>query len=293
MNLPEELVKAGFVRQAEIFTSLKNSCIKIATDAAEEADFVLGESKIGGQPHLPPDFQWPLYNSKPLAFLAQFNLQDAAPFDAENKLPHSGILYFFYEGGEEVWGSDPKDKDGFKVVHFTGDLAALRPTPLPDGICEYAVLSPCKLHFAAEDVYPIGEVLDGIGLDPATAKELQTINRKDMKRYDEIMEAYEKTLFDGGSHRLLGYPDLIQGDIFTEAQLATNGLYCGDSSGYDDPRAKGLRAGVGDWTLLFQIDSDDNADVMWGDCGMVYFSIKKADLANGNFDRIWATFQCC
>jgi uncharacterized protein YwqG len=291
MNLPEKLAKAGFTRQAEILEPLKTPCIRIKTDTAGESDFSLGESKIGGQPHLPPDFVWPQYQDKPLAFLAQFNLEDIAPFDAENKLPHSGILFFFYEGGEEVWGYDPKDKDGFKVVHFQGDLGALKATALPEGILEDAVLSPCKLRFAAEEVYPTGETLDSVGLDPDTAKELETISRKDMARYDKVMEKYSDENY--GGHQLLGYPSLVQGDIFTECQLVSNGLYCGDASGYRDPKAKKLRASVSDWMLLFQIDSDDNADVMWGDCGMVYFAIRKADLAAGDFDRVWAVFQCC
>ena len=201
------------------------------------------------------------------------------------------MLYFFYEGGEEVWGFDPKDKDGFKAAYFQGDRGTLKATPLPDGILEYAVLSPCKLHFTAEDAYPTGiELLDDL-LDPAILKEFTAVSPKDEKRYNKIMEAYLEDSY--GGHQLLGYPSLLQGGIFTECQLVSNGLYCGDASGYRDPRAQELQAGVSGWTLLFQMDSDDNADVMWGDCGMVYFALKKADLAAGGFDRVWAVFQCC
>ncbi|GHU65733.1 hypothetical protein AGMMS49983_13970 [Clostridia bacterium] len=298
MNLPEYFAEAGFTRQAEILAPLEQSRIAIQTGKAEEADFRLGESKIGGQPHLPPDFEWPMYKDMPLAFLAQFNLADVKEFDKDNRLPHSGILYFFYEGGEDVWGYDPKDIDGFKVIHFQGDCAELKMTALPDGVCEYAVLSPCKLQFHADVSYPVN--LEDLGLDPEIVKEFETVKREDMDAYDEILEAYEESLLsyadsddgESGNHQLLGYPNLVQGGIFEECQLVTNGIYLGDGFDYHSSKAQELQAGISDWTLLFQIDSDDNADVMWGDCGMVYFAIKKADLAEGKFDRIWAVFQC-
>ncbi|MDR1481095.1 MAG: DUF1963 domain-containing protein [Synergistaceae bacterium] len=293
MSLIEKLKDAGFYRQAEILESCRLPCVKIKTTKADEAAFRLGESKFGGLPHLPADFEWPMYNGKPLAFIAQFNLADVAAYDTDNKLPHEGILYFFYEGGEEVWGYDPKDADGFRVYHHK-ELAVIEATALPEGVPEDALLSPCKLEFSADVSYPMGEVLDGVGLDPETLKEFMTIERADIDEFDEIIEEYvENHLFGEYDHQLLGYPNLVQGEIFHECQLASNGLFCGDESGYRDPREKALRDGAKDWTLLFQIDSDDNAEVMWGDCGMVYFAIRKADLAAADFSWVWAVFQCC
>lgn len=45
-----------------------------------------------------------------------------------------------------------------------------------------------------------------------------------------------------------------------------------------------------DWILLFQVDSEDYADMMWGDLGRVYYVIKKEGLENKNFDNIWTLF---
>ncbi len=77
-----------------------------------------------------------------------------------------------------------------------------------------------------------------------------------------------------------------------ECQLVTNGLYLGDLSGYGDPRRKELEPGADDWTLLFQIDSDDNAQMMWGDGGMLYVWIRRQDLAARNFEKNWTILQC-
>jgi uncharacterized protein YwqG len=77
-----------------------------------------------------------------------------------------------------------------------------------------------------------------------------------------------------------------------ECQLVTNGLYTGNPSGYQDPRRKTLEAGAIDWTLLLQIDSDDRVGMMWGDVGMLYFWIRRQDLASRKFDKVWTILQC-
>jgi uncharacterized protein YwqG len=43
--------------------------------------------------------------------------------------------------------------------------------------------------------------------------------------------------------------------------------------------------------LLFQIASDSNAEMCWGDGGYIYFWISPEDLSRGNFDRIFTDSQ--
>jgi hypothetical protein len=57
---------------------------------------------------------------------------------------------------------------------------------------------------------------------------------------DEADIYYDKIYEDGNINKLLGYSDNIQGEMELECELVTNGLYCGDPSGYDDSRAKNL-----------------------------------------------------
>lgn len=77
-----------------------------------------------------------------------------------------------------------------------------------------------------------------------------------------------------------------------EAQLVTNGIYCGDEAGYKDPRVPSLEPGVKDWRLLFQFDTDDDLGVMWGDCGTVYFWVREDDARAGSFANVWLILQC-
>ena len=46
--------------------------------------------------------------------------------------------------------------------------------------------------------------------------------------------------------------------------------------------------------LLFQLDIVECGDfeLMFGDCGHIYFYITKEDLAARRFDQIWLVLQC-
>jgi uncharacterized protein YwqG len=76
-------------------------------------------------------------------------------------------------------------------------------------------------------------------------------------------------------HQLLGYPCQIQGDLLQECQRDTQ--YEGDPT---------------DWRLLLQIDSDSNGHMMWGDVGMLYFSISKKALLSQDFSQVHLLMQC-
>jgi uncharacterized protein YwqG len=80
--------------------------------------------------------------------------------------------------------------------------------------------------------------------------------------------------------------------MYSECQLVTHGLYCGDDRFAADPRVPALRAGARDWRLLLQVDSDDESAMMWGDAGRLYFWIRRQDLALARFDAAWVITQC-
>lgn len=47
-----------------------------------------------------------------------------------------------------------------------------------------------------------------------------------------------------------------------------------------------------DWQLLMQLDSEDEAGMMWGDVGKIYFTIREQDLKSLSFDKTWMSWQC-
>jgi uncharacterized protein YwqG len=97
---------------------------------------------------------------------------------------------------------------------------------------------------------------------------------------------------DDNLNKMLGYADNIQNEMELECELVTNGLSIDDPKNYKGPRAKALEPGARNWRLLLQLDSNEEAEMMWGDLGRIYFWIKKDDLRDRQFDKCWFAFQC-
>jgi uncharacterized protein YwqG len=195
-------------------------------------------------------------------------------------LPRTGRLLFFYDMEEQPWGFDPKDRSGWSVLHVAGARPEEGELAAPDGLPEEAQLTRKELR-AEPATLPIPAELRG-----NTAE----MSEEDWEAADAEMDA---AYGDDPRHQVGGYPYPIQGaEMDLECQLVSNGLYCGDPSGYQDPRAEALKAGAADWRLLLQFDSDDDVDVMWGDGGILYFWIREAEAQAGDFTGVWAILQC-
>jgi len=111
------------------------------------------------------------------------------------------------------------------------------------------------------------------------------LSKHDLNNYIELTNP--------GQNTILGYADAIQAPMELECALVTNGLYCGDSTGYNDLRAKSLEVEADKWMCLLQVDSEDEkTGMMWGDAGKLYFWIREDDLKNKRFDKSWFCLQC-
>jgi uncharacterized protein YwqG len=81
------------------------------------------------------------------------------------------------------------------------------------------------------------------------------------------------------------YP--VQGPVEVEVEVAQQHL--GGRVSYSDPA---LYDEAARWTLLLQIDSPDEDPGRWGDCGLLYWLMRPADIAAGRFDKAEFTLQC-
>jgi uncharacterized protein YwqG len=102
---------------------------------------------------------------------------------------------------------------------------------------------------------------------------------------------------DSERHKLLGYANLVQGEMLTECERAARGLYSGDAKSYRETPEdvkKAIKKAAADWVLLFQMTSiqEDDYELMYGDMGNLYFYIRGKDLQERNFDRVWFAVQC-
>jgi len=233
-------------------------------------------SHFGGVPRLPTRVAWPEREGQRLDFLARVSLTELQRAHPVDWLPTIGALLFFFDMEGDRWGFDPSDRGSFAVLHVP-DLPA---PPLPLG--EESTLPHRAIACRRIDVPPTMERGHFEGID---VPDDESDRWFDMR--DAVFEGHPK-------HQVSGCPSPVQGDdMELQCQLVTHGLYCGDASGYDDPRAASLRAGAADWRLLLQMDTDDALDLMWGDCGTLYFWVEGRKARAGNFADAWVVMQCC
>ena len=274
--LKDKFQKVGLSKHWDKFEPLLRNEIRIITSKSDTEHKEPGLSKIGGQPDLPKEVDWfKENNGKPLSFIAQINFKEIKSFDTDDLLPANGILYFFYSAEQEAWGFDPKDSDKFMVYYNPGNENTDR-REFPVNLPEYSRFNECKLDFKTTVSLP--------GWEHEFVTE--TLSGKEIDQYLNLPQ-------DNIINKMLGYANTIQNEMGLECQLVTNGLYCGDASGYNDPKAKELKKGAYNWILLLQIDSEDvKTGMMWGDVGRLYFWIKKEDLKNKDFNKTWMILQC-
>jgi uncharacterized protein YwqG len=237
-------------------------------------------SKIGGLPTLPDPLLWPKHQEKSLSFIAQINLQELPGNLPKEILPQKGMLYFFYDAKQATWGYDPKDKGSWRVIYAEN---------LPEGV--QVVSSPADIPEEARFKEKLVQLQDDFSL-PEPSEALNNASLSD-EQEDAVYEIYDQFKERRSPwHQLLGHADPIQGDMKLECQLVSHGLYCGDGTGYNDPKAKVLAPGAAQWRLLLQIDTEEDLGMMWGDSGRLYFWITEDDLRNKRFENVWMISQC-
>jgi len=265
--------------------------VRMATKRAPLADLESGETRIGGSPDVPPRFEWPRWHPAPkqdiygkpwhpdkptpLGFIAQLDLSALPRID--EGLPESGWLYFFYDRNCEPWGYDPADRGCCRVIYANCERTMLTrmdpPADAEPNHSAHATIVEARLELTLPE---------GVDIEFGSAE------------YEEF-EALRSELLKPASqpyHRFLGHPQLIQNPMELQCQLASNGVFCGDRTGYDSAEAKVLETSAADWLLLLQIDTDeDGPGWCWGTYGKIYFWIKKQDLAAMRFDDVWLVFQ--
>lgn len=259
----------------DIFKPLIRSKIDFELAPSSDNNNKIGQSKIGGKPDLGKQTKWPTTNSnKSLSFIGQLNCAEVTNYDKDSLLPKNGLISFFYCADQEAWGFAPKDVDRFKVI-YSESIDKLERTGFPEDLEQHAIFKPNELKFDSSLSLP--------GWEHDSIEDL--LSDEETDNYMEVSSGVENQIF--------GYANCVQGPMELDCQLVTNGLYCGDSSGYEDPRRQELESGKEDWVLLLQLDSnEENAGMMWGDSGKLYYWIRKQDLKDKKFENSWFVLQC-
>lgn len=246
-------------------------CVRFAVEQVNDhASLEIGTSRLGGFPDLPPEIAWPRKGRAPFEFIGQFNMAEISAYDVESKLPKTGILYVFFDGGPPEYG----ELSGARVLRFyRGDARNLRrATRYPVGMPSFGRWPPHRLEFETSWMLPDSEksffntALSTIfGWDG-------TLYRypPDAHRYWEMMGyVTNKIVPDEEKHHFLGYG-------FPYAQ---------QDPAWDWPDDKS------DWILLLQIQTMSRIDFMWNDMGAFYVHCSEHDIHDGRFDNAQITHQ--
>jgi uncharacterized protein YwqG len=222
------------------------------------------ESKIGGVPYQPKAETPPLGSrGQPLHFLAQLNFAEMPPL---SPFPDQGIVVFYIDDAP-LFGFNPDDsgsQSDYRVLFFPEviqDADALRTDHPLDRPYEYLPHHPEQsfplLFEPSEEVAPVTDYhfWERFGQD--------FFQRFGTSSWD-VLEAYEKLVRAEG-HKVGGYAYFTQDDPRTSS----------------DPHV-----------LLFQLDSDQPMDLMWGDTGVAHFFIREKDLRDRRFSSVWFNWDC-
>lgn len=287
-QLREEMDERGLLGYYDALAPLAKNSIQITLDVLEDEDIPVGASKFGGLPDLPTDVEW-FRNEEtdiPMSFVGQVNFGEATPYDAEHKLPDSGMLYFFYDCSPDGmhWGFNPEDANGWKVFFYDGDMAALSRREAPEDLEEDdngTVFGTARMCFEAGMELP--------------APESDLTNDLDLPEDEETEDAYWEymdELHEECINKLLGHADPVQSGMELECEYVTQGINSGTPEGYQTAKSKGLDKNAGRWNLLMQVDSNEDIGMMWGDLGRIYLWITSEDLEARKFENCWLILQC-
>ena len=124
------------------------------TFSEEKKKLPVGASKFLGNPDVWDGFEWPQLTengeSYDLTFMRQINCAEAAPFDKENVLPKTGMLYFFYDMDEMP--RESFDKNTARVIYYDGDLMSLREMLRTDHEGNDMSFREMKIHYHSDVV---------------------------------------------------------------------------------------------------------------------------------------------
>lgn len=256
LKLPRELEKYR--------DKLEESVKPFIRITAEKGKTLAWESKFGGNPYLPLGYEYPKDpEGNPLRLLAQINFEEMPDI---GMFPLQGILQLYISAGDDVYGMDfdqPTSQEKFRVVYIPEVIKDYSRLVKDFGFVgddgEYLPIeAESKLQFKVEYA-PVGTG------DFRFEKLFNTTAYNLLE--DELYEWYEKQYSSAG-HKMGGYAYFTQSDPRDY-----------DYKEYD--------------ILLLQIDTDCEADIMWGDSGVANFFIRPEDLKNLDFSKVLYNWDCC
>lgn len=240
---------------------------------------------LGGDPLLPADVEWPVWEGRgPLNFVAAIDCGQVPGDELDIPLPTSGSLLFFYYDGlgdDTVAYLDPDTVVGGTRVIYLPEDAELEVRSAPEELTPFPRILLGGDMIATAPDNENAALVAAYGGDINDPEAYVDYPTTDDGFYD-MVSAFRAD--HSPHHRVGGYSLPVQGAVEKE------GAYAFDPGKGEE--AKVARKEVAaQLVLLAQIDSDSRNGMVWGDSGRLYWLIHPEDLAAGRFDKATFTWQ--
>lgn len=227
----------------------------------------LTDNKIGGDPYLPLNEEYPLDSSgRPMFLLLQVNLKD---IELDN-YPRNGILEIFT-------GTPAASNFEFTIKHFDEDLECqktfpIKPELLEYGIDSYFVSDSYKINLERTKAYMPYTDFRFLNLIKELTKEIYNVY---IESFDEIEKIWGEELTD----------DFLQ-------KISSNNITIGGYADFNqgDPRDYSNEDKT---ECIFKLDSQACPDKIYiGDNGVLFALISENELKNGHFEKAFVDYDC-
>jgi uncharacterized protein YwqG len=244
----------------------------IELSADPDDDMTVYQSKFGGVPYLPDNFEYPfsrLYPDKPLMLLAQINFEEMPSLE---DFPDKGILQIYIAPDDDrFFGCDDiirhfeqkelENQSEYRIIyHENIDYSADNSDCIPKmNPCDFPVSEPAKISFEKKTGY-IPYKYGDENFDEAFLEIYNQYSEEDETELENIFCA-EDVFSEYERHKIGGY----QNDVW--------------DSGWNNTDV-----------LLLQIVSRDGIQI--GDDGIAHFKITRDDLRSRNFSNVEYSWEC-
>ena len=217
-------------------------------------------SRFGGRPLVTPDFVWPRRDGRPMTMLMQVNCADIAAEIGDEAFPKSGRLAFFYDT------EGPDEAGNVQSVVFTeGPAEALTQAEYPDDLPAEGRLEELAVSF--RHGYTAPDYVDFMAL--GASNRFYTADEVDEVTYQYAVKSIDFVpVFD----------DVCVGVMGGYARVVDFSMLS------DEP---------GEDVLLLQLWPDDVPGFvqMQGDVDSISFYVKRQDMRNRDFSKVWSGLQ--
>jgi uncharacterized protein YwqG len=233
----------------------------VEPEAVDEPS-VLGPTatKFGGTPYAEQGDSWPICGGcdQRLAFVCQFNLAECG----NDELGHKGLYAFYYCHACSSWGDLPAELKNAWQVRYYPAPAETKAVDLQGDSQEDGAAIPCRVVLSQIDNLPSWDEIGDIDVDMSNASAAAN-PEKPWAAYRAACE------------------EVLGGEAEFSTQVGGYAVWVQSAETLTCPACR--KAMV----LLAQVDSEEEAGLMWGDAGSVYLLVCPA-----HPDAVQMRLQC-